>query len=410
MPGIAVAVLSEDREQLNVLQNRLDSTNLGRIVLSHLGFPSGPTDPILRQIQDLGADVALVDINPQHPQGAITAIELIHGGCSEVTIFAAGEMSFPPIIVAAMRAGAREFVDRNANRDALLECLTRHASTRTRTRSNAGKAKVFNFINAKGGSGATTVAVNTALALQQSHGKVVLVDFAPIGHAGLHLNVRPQFGVLDALQNLHRLDGSLLEGLMTPYKNGLHLLAGPLQPYAVAPTSAELARLFDLLVMQYSFVLIDCSSRLDQTSRLLCDLSNAILLVTQTDVASLWSAGRVQSFLEESAGGRRARLILNRYKKIPGFGDEDVEKATNCSILWKVPNDYQLVAPAIDKGVPIALHTNEEVSRSFLALASALAQASTSSEGALDLIYRHDKADKKKSPGQLLISPLRAGQ
>ena len=109
MPGIAVAVLSEDREQLNVLQNRLDSTNLGRIVLSHLGFPSGPTDPILRQIQDLGADVALVDINPQHPQGAITAIELIHGGCSEVTIF--GE--FPITIVTAIvspraRASARK--------------------------------------------------------------------------------------------------------------------------------------------------------------------------------------------------------------------------------------------------------------------------------------------------------------
>jgi Flp pilus assembly CpaE family ATPase len=42
-----------------------------------------------------------------------------------------------------------------------------------------------------------------------------LLDFAPIGHAALALNLRPQFGVLDALQNLHRLDVSLLDGLMT---------------------------------------------------------------------------------------------------------------------------------------------------------------------------------------------------
>jgi len=55
MHGIGVAVLSEDREHLNVLQSRLDSTNLGRTVYSHLGFPVSATDPVLRQIQDLRA-------------------------------------------------------------------------------------------------------------------------------------------------------------------------------------------------------------------------------------------------------------------------------------------------------------------------------------------------------------------
>jgi len=65
--------------------------------------------------------------------------------------------------------------------------------------------------------------VNTAVALQEAHGRVVLVDFAPIGHAALQLNLRPQFTIIDALQNLHRMDGSLLDGLMTPYRNGLHL-------------------------------------------------------------------------------------------------------------------------------------------------------------------------------------------
>src|SRR5712692_2369782 len=39
-----------------------------------------------------------------------------------------------------------------------------------------------------------------------------MVDFAPGGHAALHLNVRPSFGLLDALQNLHRMDATLLEG------------------------------------------------------------------------------------------------------------------------------------------------------------------------------------------------------
>ena len=358
MHGIGVAVLSEDRDQVAVLQHRLEST-----------------------------------VNT-----------------SEITIFAIGEMSASSLIVAAMRAGAREFLDRSASRDALLEALTRHTTSRSKTRSSAGKAKVFTVVNAKGGSGATTVAVNTAIALQENQGKVVLVDFALIGNAALHLNVRPSFGVLDALQNLHRMDASLLDGFMSSHKGGLRLLAGPQQPYSVVPTAAELARLFDLLVSHYRYVIVDCSSRMDQTTRQLCDLSNAVLLVTQADVVSLWSAGRIQAFLEEGVGRERLRLVLNRYKKIPGFTEQDVERATNCKVLWKVPNNYQLVGPAIDKGVPVALQDNHEVSRSLISLAAMLAQASTSGEGALDLVYQHDKSDAKKNPGRLMISPLRAGQ
>ncbi len=107
------------------------------------------------------------------------------------------------------------------------------------------------------------------------------MDFAPLGHCSLHLNVRPTFGVVDALQNLHRLDASLLEGLMTQCKGGLQLLAGPQQPQSLTPTAAELARLFDLLVAHFRYVVVDCSGRVDQTARLLCDLSNAVLLVAQ---------------------------------------------------------------------------------------------------------------------------------
>src|SRR5207253_4841830 len=102
--------------------------------------------------------------------------------------------------------------------DLLLEALTRYTATRNKTRSHAGKGRVFSVVNAKGGSGATTVAVNIAIALQHTHDKVVLVDLAPIGHAALHLNVRSSFGVLDALQNLHRMDGSLLQGFMSSHK------------------------------------------------------------------------------------------------------------------------------------------------------------------------------------------------
>jgi pilus assembly protein CpaE len=320
-------------------------------------------------------------------------------------------MSDPSAIVSAMRAGAREYLERNASTEAIVEAFGRFTSSRSKTRTSSGRARVFIVTNAKGGAGATTVAVNTAIALQETQGRVLLVDFATLGHASLHLNVRPMFGVIDALQNLHRLDSSLLEGLMTACKGGLQLLAGPQQPTTLMPTAAELARLFDLLVTHFKFVIVDCSGRKDQTERLLCDLSNAVLMVAQADVVSLWSAGRIRTFLEEGAGRDRVRLVLNRYKKIPGFSDEDVEKATSCKLLWKLPNNYQLVSPAIDKGTPVTFQDNQDISRSFRALASTLADASASVEGSMDLSYQHDTpGTKKKAVGRLLISPIRAGQ
>jgi pilus assembly protein CpaE len=411
MPGIAVALLTEGKERLTVLQSRLENTQAGQIVFSHLGFPTTPADPVLRQIQDVHAEVVLVDIDPQAEQRALSAIELIRSSTNDIALFAVGEMSHPAAIVASMRAGASEYLERNASPEAIAEAFTRYSATRVKSRAASGRARVFTVSNAKGGSGATTVAVNTAIALQETHGRTLLVDFAPLGHCALHLNLRPAFGVFDALQNLHRLDSSLLNGLMTSCKGGLQLLAAPQQPFSLEPTSAELARLFDLLVSHFRYVVVDCSGRVDQIARLLCELSNSVLLVTQADVVSLWSAGRMRPFLEEGASRDRVRLVLNRYKKIPGFSDEDVEKATDCKLLWKLPNNYQATAPAIDKGVPVALQDTQDIGRSFRQLAAVLSGAAASSEGSLDLVFQQDKADRKKKPaGGLLITPLRAGQ
>ena len=115
------------------------------------------------------------------------------------------------------------------------------------------------------------------------------------------------------------------------------------------------------------------------------------------------------NFLEEGTGRDRLRIVLNRYKKIPGFNDEDVEQVTNCKVLWKVPNAYQVISPSIDHGNPIVLQEGSEVSRSYRSLAETLAEASSNSDGSPDLVYAQEGA-RKKAPGRLNLSPARAGQ
>src|SRR6202050_5533748 len=125
MHGIAVAVLTEDRDHLTELQNRLEATRLARVVFANVGFPTGPTDSILRQIQDLSAEVVVIDISAGNPQTAIKAIELIQANTLQLAIFANGTLQQPTTIVASMRAGAGEYLDDSVGAEGLLAAPAR---------------------------------------------------------------------------------------------------------------------------------------------------------------------------------------------------------------------------------------------------------------------------------------------
>jgi pilus assembly protein CpaE len=374
MPALTVVILALDEEQRTILKMLVDGTAIARTTHAVPGYPVGSTDPIIRRIHEARPDVLLVDIPSHDPTPGLRAIELLHAELPAAAVFAVGEMAQPQVIVAAMRGGASEFLERPVGTNHLLEALARLTSAQRKTRTNGVRGRVFTVVNAKGGSGATTIAVQVAAALQGIQGGVALVDLAPLGHAALHLNVKPQFTVVDAIRNLHRLDGALLEGFMTRDDRGIHLLAGVQEPMTVEPSHSEFARLFDMLVSHYRTVVVDASSRLDAITRMVSDLSDTVLLVAHADVASLWSANKVQNFLNDGSGRERLRLVLNRYRKISGFTDADAEAATHTKLLWKIPNNYAAISNAIDRGVPVLQTNHSEVSRAFQGLATALTQ------------------------------------
>jgi pilus assembly protein CpaE len=374
MPELSVVIVASDSEQRSVLQVLVDSTSVARTVHTCASFPVAATDPVTRRIQTANADVVLVDIPADNASYALHAIELLHGELPDSALFAVGSLSQPQVIVNAMRAGAREFIEKPTTTTDLLEAFVRLTTAQRKSRREDSRGKMFTVVNAKGGSGATTVAVNLALALQAAHGSTALVDIAPLGHCSLHLNLKPLFSVGDAIRNLHRLDSSLLESFMTRHSGGLQLLAGPTMPVAAEPSTAEFAKLFDLLIGHFRYVVVDASSRIDATTRLVSNLANVVLMVTHTDVASLWSAARVQQYLSESGSREKVQLILNRFRKIPGFTEADAEAAAGVKLLWKNPNQYFAVSTAIDRGIPLSQQNNTEIARSFAGLAARLTE------------------------------------
>src|SRR5438270_4432536 len=215
MAELSVVIVAPDNEQRAVLQVLVDGTSVARTVQTATAFPVGGSDPVLRRVQSTHADVVVVDIPADNSAQALRAIELLHQECPESAVFAIGSIQQPQVIVSAMRAGAREFVERPTTTTELLEAFVRLTTAQRKTRREGARGKVFTVANAKGGSGATTIAVNLALSLHAAHGGTALVDLAQLGHAALHLNLKPVFTVADAIRNLHRLDSSLLESFMT---------------------------------------------------------------------------------------------------------------------------------------------------------------------------------------------------
>jgi len=374
MPELSVVVVALDDEQRTLLQVLVDSTSVARVVHTCASFPVATADPVVRRIESATPDVVLLDVPSANPNLALRGIEMLHAQLPQCALFAIGEMNQPQVIVNAMRSGACEFIERPATTTDLLEAFVRLTAAQRKDHVQENRGKIFSVVNAKGGSGSTTVAVNLALALQAAHGNTALVDLAYLGHCALHLNLKPMFGVADAIRNLHRLDSSLLESFMTRHAGGMQLLAGPNTPLGTDPSHAEHAKLFDLMMGHFRYVVVDLSTRMDATTKLVANLSQTVLMVAHADVASLWSAARVQQYLSENSNRERVVLVLNRFRKIPGFSETDAEAAAGVKVVAKIPNQYFAVSTSIDRGVPLLQQTHTDVARAFTNLATRLTE------------------------------------
>ena len=112
MPELSVVIVATDNEQRTVLQVLVDGTSVARTVHTCASFPVAGSDPVMRRVQAANPEVLLVDIPSDSPAIAMRAIELLQQELPETAVFAIGNLNQPQIIVSAMRAGAREFIER----------------------------------------------------------------------------------------------------------------------------------------------------------------------------------------------------------------------------------------------------------------------------------------------------------
>ena len=170
-------------------------------------------------------ELAVVDIRDD--AGGLANIERVRLTAPAAAIFAVANGADPDLILQAMRAGANEFFIWPPADDAFHAAI-RRAAARRETSHGARTAQTFTFFGVKGGAGTTTVAVNCGVELARlSKRPVLILDLKPgLGEVALFLGVRSRYTILDAIDNLHRLDREFLKELVVKHKSGLEILAG----------------------------------------------------------------------------------------------------------------------------------------------------------------------------------------
>jgi pilus assembly protein CpaE len=207
-----------------------------------------------------------------------------------------------------------------------------------RTKATAGdmvkrRGRVLLFVHGKGGTGVTTLAVNSAVALAETKlYRVALLDLnLEFGNAHVHMDLKPQRTLVDLSQlDPAQLDDSVFAPLMQQDRSGVQLVTG-----ANVPEDAELVTVplvqqsIDRLRAVTDYVLIDTPANFSQNVLAALDASDGVIVVAEPHIAAMEAAKDWLDILDKlSYPKERVLLVLNRTTQT-GLETDQVQRFFN---------------------------------------------------------------------------------
>jgi pilus assembly protein CpaE len=217
---------------------------------------------------------------------------------------------------------------------------------------------VVTFLGTKGGTGTTTLAVNSAAELcRTSSQRVVIADLkSGSGDVGLFLGLRSRFTLVDLLDQSRWLEPSMIPGLLPRHECGLDVvMAGDDYARPSAEDAAGLERAIDLLLGVYDMVIVDGGSSLSACSAAALHASDLVMLVANPDVPCLRNLQRLSDMVRlVGVPDERLRVVLNRTSDVEVLSVRQIEEALGRRVDHCFTSDYRTVAAALSTGVPLA--------------------------------------------------------
>ena len=313
-------------------------------------------------------DVLLLDVRSGHQVPAeLAALKRQHPSANVMLLASALD---PALMLEGMRAGVNEYLAEPLKQPELDAAIARLLGQRTQ----ATGGPVFAFVGAKGGVGTTTTAINVATGLAKlAKSPTLLIDLhLAYGDAAVFLGADPRFSLLDALENMHRLDSEFLKSLVIKTGSGVELLASADRPANRPVDVRQVSQVVKFAASQYSYTVLDVP-RSDLTVLDSLDQVANLVVVANQELATVRNAGRMAAALRSRYPGTKVSTVINRRDGSSEIAPRDVEKAVGGAIVHQFPSDYRLALTAMHKGRPLALDNHNQLSASFTALARELA-------------------------------------
>jgi pilus assembly protein CpaE len=285
------------------------------------------------------------------------------GAASRPPLIVVGPAGHPEAMRLAIRSGAKDFLPEPVTATELIAALQRVRDEVHRQRVVATAGQVYAIVGAAGGTGTSFIAANIAriLAADTERSKApppMLVDldlnFAPLSH---YLDIRPDRGLLQALEAVDSLDEVAIRGFAAKHRSGLQLLCATAGPTVLSKdvSPEKLAQLFEVLAAHHAQVVIDVPHVLDPLTATVFSISTHVVLVLQQSLLHVRNAARLQQILKSELGVApdRIRVVLNRYQKEALVELADIKRSLSTDTLLTIPSHYRSALESADSGVTL---------------------------------------------------------
>ena len=350
MYPLTIGLAVENRDLMEQAQACLAGLPF-RITVEHRDV--GDLSGFLDRLERMRPDVVLVDIgNCKEPLGGL--VTAIRAAAGDPMIVALNTVAEADAILASLRAGIDEYVYPPLG-EPLRKALERRSAERGRRRDGGGKGagKAFAFFSAKGGCGATTLVCHVAAELGRQNHKVLLADLdLDAGMVGFITKTKSMYSILDAFNNLHRLDIHYWKALVSNGIPGVEIVTSP-QALASKqkPSDEQVRQVIAFAKPHYDWTLVDLGRSLSRMAMAALEEIDEACLVTTLEVPALHQAKQIiQTLLDSGFGKDRIRLILNRSPKRLDITPGDLEKMLAVPIFCMVANDYTELYEAYSEG------------------------------------------------------------
>src|SRR5712692_7392296 len=233
-------------------------------------------------------------------QQALETAKRIEESAPGLQVVAINRTCDPQILLETMRAGIREFLSPPFESRSLLDSLERIENLVSQTPALFETTdSVFAFLPAKAGSGASTIAVNTSLALSKMPDTHVLLADLDLnsGMVGFMLVLgQSPYSIVDAAENALELDENLWPKIVSN-KGDLDVLpVGKLSPgFRIEAT--QIRHILTYARRHYSHIFVDLSGMMEKYSMEILHEAKRVYLVCTAELPSLHLCREKLAFL-----------------------------------------------------------------------------------------------------------------